>query len=126
MSYLLGQNLIIANESGNALIAAAKSCAIRKEREMIETSSPTSGTYRTYRGGRIGWSISLSNLTVSPGTDLDKVGGSPVTIRVTVNGTTVNTGMAIFAVCEITATIGNLAKGTFELQGTGPLSNPES
>lgn len=126
MSYLLGHNLIIANESGNALIAAAKSCTIRKEMEIIETSSPTSGTYRTYRGGRLGWSISLSNLTVSPGTDLDKVGGSPVTIRVNVNGNTVKTGSALFAVCEITATIGNLVKGTFELQGTGPLSNPES
>lgn len=125
MSFILGQNLIIANGSGNALIAASKSCAIRKEMEIIETSSPTSGIYRTYRGGRMGWSISISNLTVSPGTDLDKVGGQPVTIRVTVNGNTVKTGSALFAVCEITATVGNLVKGTFELQGTGPLINPE-
>lgn len=122
MNFVLGKNLIIANASGTALIAAAKSCTIRKEQELIETASPTSGTEKTFVGGRTEWSISLSCLTVAAGTDLDRVGSSPVTVKVMENGTEIKTGTAIFAVCEIAATIGNITKGAFTLQGTGPLT----
>lgn len=91
--------------------------------EVIETSSPTNGTARTYIAGRTDWSISVGYLITAPLTDLTRVGGSPVTIRVKLrDGQSYLTGSAIFQTCRITATRGNLAQGTFQLRGTGALS----
>jgi predicted secreted protein len=124
---MLGQDLLIlGSDSSTPIVAGARSCDIQKEREMIETASPSSGTARTYIAGRTGWSISLSTLVTSPATDLSKVDDStPVTIKVKVRGgSVILTGQAYFKRCVISAALGNLCKGRFELQGTGPLAPP--
>lgn len=118
-----GNDLLILNSNGSALIAGAKSCEIDMNCEVIETSSPTNGTARTYIAGRTDWSISVGYLITAPLTDLTRVGGSPVTVRVKLrDGQSYLTGSAIFQTCRITATRGNLAQGTFQLRGTGALS----
>lgn len=119
---LQGNDLLILNSSGTALIAGAKSCEINMDCETIETSSPTSGTARTYIAGRTDWSISVGYLVTSPLTDLPLV-GTTVSVRVKLrDGNSYLSGSAIFQTCRITATRGNLAQGTFQLRGTGPLS----
>lgn len=125
---MLGQDLLIIGSDGSTpVIAGSRSCEIQKERELIETASPMSGTARTYIPGRTGWSISLSTLVTSPATDLSKLDGNePVTIKVKVRGgSVILTGQAFFKRCVISAALGNLVKGSFELQGTGPLAPPQ-
>ena len=119
---MLGKDLLICNSSGTALIAAARSCEVAMECEMIETASPTSGTARTYIAGRTGWSITVGYLTTAPTTDIALVGGSPVTVQVKIRGGAAVQGSALFKTCRISGTVGNLAQGSFVLQGTGPLS----
>lgn len=125
---MLGQDLLIIGSDGSTpVIAGSRSCEIQKERELIETASPTSGTARTYIPGRTGWSISLSTLVTSPDTDLSKVdSNAPVTVKVKVRGgSVILTGQAFFKRCVVSAALGNLVKGSFELQGTGPLAPPQ-
>lgn len=125
---MLGQDLLIIGSDGSTpVIAGSRSCEIQKERELIETASLMSGTARTYIPGRTGWSISLSTLVTSPATDLSKLDGNePVTIKVKVRGgSVILTGQAFFKRCVISAALGNLVKGSFELQGTGPLAPPQ-
>lgn len=119
---MLGKDLLICNASGTALIAAARSCEVVMECEMIETASPTSGTTRTYIAGRTGWSITVGYLTTAPTTDLTLVGGSAVTVQVKIRGGSAVQGSALFKTCKVSGTVGNLAQGSFVLQGTGPLS----
>jgi hypothetical protein len=119
---MLGQDLLICNSSGTALIAAAKSCEVEAECELIETSSPTSGTARTYIPGRTSWRIIVNYLVSAPTVDLANVGGQAVTVQVKVRNGSASSGSAFFQTCRITGTVGNLTKGSFILVGTGPLS----
>lgn len=119
---MLGKDLLILNGSGTALIAAARSCEIEMDCKMIETASPTSSTAKTFIAGRSEWSITLSYLTSAPHTDLLKVGGSAVQVRVAVRDGGYASGSALFKTCRVSGTVGNLAQGSFVLQGTGPLS----
>ena len=78
---LLGNDLLILNSSGTALIAGAKSCEIDMSCETIETSSPSNGTARTYIAGRTEWSINVGYLVVDPLADIPRV-GQTASIRV--------------------------------------------
>lgn len=119
---MLGKDLLILDSSGNSLIAAARSCEIERDSEMIETASATSGTARDFKPGRTGWSISVGSLTESPTSDLMKVGGAAVTVQVKERGGSAVQGSGIFRTCKITGTCGNLVQGAFVIQGTGELS----
>ena len=118
---LQGNDLLILNSSGTALIAGAKSCEIDVNCETIETSSPSNGAARTYIAGRTDWTVSVGYLVTTPLSDLPNVGTS-VSIRIKVRNGSYLSGSAIFQTCRITATRGNLCQGTFQLRGTGPLS----
>lgn len=124
---LKGQDLLILGSDGSTpIVAGARSCEIQKERDLIETATPTSGTARTYIPGRTRWSINLNTLVTSPGTDLTKVDdGTAVTIKVKVRGgSIILSGSAYFQRCNVVATLGNLCQGSFVLQGSGPLAPP--
>lgn len=60
---LHGSNLII--KAGGMAIAAAKSCDISVQCEEIETSSPSTGEWRTAIIGRKSWTISTNQLVTS-------------------------------------------------------------
>ena len=122
---LHGKNLQILKLTGStyaAVVAMAKSCDVSVEGDMIETSSPSDGQWRHYIAGRKGWSINVSYLVTAGGfsADADMV-NKTVTIRVS-DGTAVMQGTAIVKTWKATGTVGNLAQGSFQFTGNGPLS----
>ena len=120
---MLGKDLLICDASGTALIAAARSCEIQRDKEMIETASTSSGRDRTYIPGRKGWTISVNSLTTDPTTDLELIDSdTSVTVQVKVRSGAALQGSAYFQRCVVTGKCGSLAQGSFVLQGTGPLS----
>lgn len=123
-----GNDLLILNSSGNALIAGSTSCEIDIQKDLLETSSPDSGKYRTYIAGRVDWTINVAYLVSAPLVDLKTIeDDQPVTIRVKVRGeNNYLQGSALFQTCHITATRGNLSQGTFVLRGNGKLEYPET
>ncbi len=121
---LHGENLII-KVNGTA-IAAAKSCTVSVESNLIPTSSPLDGGWTHVIAGRNSWSVRTNHLLIDNA--LSNIGtvGATVTIvmECKVNGTTIGTktGTAICRQWEGTFTKGNLAQGSFIFQGSGPLS----
>lgn len=117
---MLGNNLIISVD-GTA-IAASKSCNIDVECSTIETSSPMTGSFRTYLVGRKGWKVTVSTL-VSNNKNFLLTPGTSVTLSFAVrnDNTDVLTGDAICTHCKVTATRFNLVQGTFEFLGNGEL-----
>lgn len=71
---LTGNKLIITADGG--AIAAAKSFNFHHSQKQIETSSPYSGDYETYKGGRKSWNVSVGTLVLSErfASDVLKVG----------------------------------------------------
>lgn len=130
MSKIKGNDVLLF-AAGNA-IAGAKSCEIELECDLIETSSPTSGEFRSYISSRKGWSASGSFLLddslgfssmVSVGqTYTIQVG--KVTAGTRTLGADKVSGSAICTYCKITATRGNITQMSLKFQGTGALALP--
>ena len=72
MAIYHGRNLII--KAGGVAIAAAKSCDINVQCEEIETSSPSTGAWRTALTGRKSWSVSTNQLMTSIVRNVEMVG----------------------------------------------------
>ena len=124
MAVIQGRDIRIFNGDG-VIIAAAKSCTLKKSCEMIEKSSSTSATDREFIAGRTDWSIELSHLVISDA----KTGGIPLvrqtyTLTIKVGDASVLQGSAICTEATITSTIGNLAQGSVHFRGSGPLAPP--
>lgn len=126
-----GRNLKIYNSGGTALIAAAKSCTIRKQCDTIEVSSSSDGTVKNFLAGRTSWTVEISHLLMSSAPQ----GGIPLvgtTYAISVKDATgstpavVLTGNVVCTEATILATVGNLATGSVKMQGTGPLAVPSS
>lgn len=121
---------IIITVNGTA-IAGAKSCEIQVQKDLIETSSPTSGNARTFIQGRYTWKLTTSHLIVSTGDTTPvrtfirrAILNNTVTITIRDNDYTYDTltGTAICTTAHITAIKGNLAQGSLEWQGNGSLT----
>ena len=121
---------------GGTAIAAATTSEPESEVAMIETASPTQGDWCEYVAGRKKWSISVGCLVLSTSAlhtvnqtgiqDLLAV-GTKVTLLIKERNTVDSTGLtgqAWVRVCRQTYTRGNLVKGSFVFQGSGPLSIP--
>lgn len=122
MSVIHGNDLLILNSIGTALIAGAKSCEIEMQCDVIETSNALSAGAKTYLAGRKDWTINIGYLVQNPLTELPMV-GQTVTVRVKVRGSnSYLSGSAIVQTCRVTGTRGSLATGTFVLKGSGALS----
>lgn len=80
-----GKDIIIRNSNGTAVIAAAKSCEINVQADVIETASATSGTWKQNRAGRLSWSVSINHLFMSLARFAPMVGTS-LTIKLSING----------------------------------------
>ena len=117
---LKGRNLIISVNS--TALAGAKTCEIDVTCDTIPASSSTNGQWKHVLSGRKSWSISTGHL-VSVGTfptEVEMV-ATKVTIRVS-DGTVQMQGAAIVKTWKSTGTVGNLAQGSFQFVGDGPLS----
>ena len=123
----LGKNIIIKWNNGGSLvaIAAAKSCSINHTCDMKEISSPSSPTTRTYMAGRKGWRVTIGTL-LSDVLDLLKVGNSYTLNILNDGGSTGLSGTGLLMESDVTATVGNLATGSFVFQGSGDLVNMTS
>ena len=119
-----GNNIIVL--SGGKAIAGTKSDELQVECDTIEIASSTDQGWTHYLAGRKSWSLTVGWLLLAT-TDVRKAltVGSTVTIKFKGrNDTDANglSGSAIIRTCKITAVKGNLAQGSFQFVGTGPLS----
>ena len=130
---LQGKNLIV--KANGDVIAAAKSCTLNIDCEIIEVSSPTDGQWKHIIAGMKSWSVSTTHfVSAEHATDMVLMGyllrvGSESNLRIqlTISEGNVTTtqalvGTAVCKSCQITATKGNLMQGSFKFQGTGALS----
>lgn len=118
-----GRNLLIYSEG--AAIAGAKSCEVTTEADQIEVSSPTSGVWREYKGGRKGWSVTVSTLVLSM-YDTLMTSGQRVWLTMVVrtpNGLGADrlSGYAWCKNAKVNAAVGDLCKGGFTFVGDGEL-----
>lgn len=115
-----GKDIIIYEGSDEPVaIAASKSCTIDKQAGTVETSSPASGTARSYASGRTDWVCTMNNLVLSVKDNMLRVGETYfITMGVRGSSTDTITGYAICTECNITGTVGNLAQGSFRFQGS--------
>lgn len=114
-----GRDLIVSL-NGTA-IAAARSCDITVDDDMIEVTTPTSGRAKAYRAGRYGWTVDVSCLVLSPNMVISN--GQQLTFSCKEAGSTnYLTGTVIRKGSKMTGTVGNLAQGSYSFIGTGPLS----
>lgn len=124
MAIIHGGNIIVSRWVGSTLtaFAAAKSCDIEVEGTEIETSSPDSGEWKTYRPGRKGWRVTVSGLTTGLKNALLR--GTSVDLRIEVRNSQSDymTGNAIVHLSKVTATKGNLSQYSCVFVGNGALS----
>ena len=108
----------------NVIVAISTSCEYDHDVDTMEVSSPDTGLYRTYIPGRHSWQISCSWL-VKNTTDLSKkiqTASQNKTLEVKLCYTGNEEfagGTAICTKLKITATRGDLIKGSFVFKGTG-------
>ena len=122
---LHGRNIILL--AGGTAVAAAKSCELNVSAEVIKTASPSDGAWENAIAGRKSWRVTCNQLVTSITNGLAIV-GTQVTLRMSVmNGSTETEalqGTAIVKDWKITATLGNLAQGSFQFHGVGALEVP--
>lgn len=130
----LGRNIFISADGTTSPIAGTRSDEIRTSVETIEISSPTSGQWKERVAGRKDWSFTVNWIvaasTEATGTKLVNLLNVGTTYNIKVcerSGSSVVvilTGTAICKTATVTGTIGNLAHGTFQFEGNGPLAEP--
>ena len=114
---LKGQNVIL--KMGGVAIAAAKSCSVDVDVDMIKVSSPTDGAWEHSIAGRKSWKASCSHLVTQISDSVAMVGQSVTLLFQPVDdsGTALSNvsalqGTAIVKSWKGTFTIFNLAQGT--------------
>lgn len=117
-----GNNILVLR-NGTA-IAGTISDEIQAGSELLEISSPTSGDWKEFMAGRKEWSLNVSFLVTQNG-DISMllVTGTTYRLQIKPRNSSLGSvsGNAILKVCKITSTKGNLAQGSFQFVGTGPL-----
>ena len=117
---------------GSTLIAGMKSNDIETDIEMIEVSSPSSGTWREYRTGRKEWKVSVNYLVPTNSAlgnsaaalkDLLCIGNTYTLKFMSRGGDSSNgvAGSAILKTCKVSAAKGDLVTGSFTFIGNGNL-----
>lgn len=116
-------------------IAAAKNCEITINADTIETTSPSSGAWKTFRPGRKDWSVGVSGLvSVTDGaSDIQSLlqeSGAEVTLTFKIisdryggsGNVDVCSGTAVCKSVKVGAGRGNLATYSCDFRGSGELS----
>ena len=121
-----GNNILIY--VNGAVVAGTRSNEVQSNRELIEIASPTSGEWREFITGRKDWGFTISWL-VSSHSDIQQLllNAGVVTVRIIGRGQSLGlTGQAIVQSCKMTFTRGNLAQGSLQLKGSGPLTQEQA
>ena len=134
MGVIIGKNIFIyAGSSGTSpIIAAAKSCTISSNCDLIEKASSTQNTSKEYVAGRDEWEVSLDHLVttgttqspVDPFEGLLKVRGT-YTLSIVIGGTR-KIGTAICQHADSRGSVGSLGTGSIKFKGSGPLTAPST
>ena len=117
-----GNNILIYIDG--TVVAGTRSNEVQSNRELIEIACPTSGEWREFIAGRKDWGFTVSWL-VSSHADIQQLllNAGVVTVRIVGRGETLGlTGSAIVQTCRMTFTRSNLAQGSLQLKGNGPLT----
>ena len=121
-----GNNILIYIDG--TVVAGTRSNEVQSNRELIEIASPTSGEWREFIAGRKDWGFTVSWL-VSSHADIQQLllNAGVVTVRIVGRGETLGlTGSAIVQTCRMTFTRSNLAQGSLQLKGNGPLTQEQT
>ena len=112
---------IFISLGGSTPFAGTKTNNIRVGSETIEIAS-LSQDWKTYIAGRKDWSCSIDWL-LSSGGNLSSLlmAGQTYTINIICADGGSLTGSAICTEADIKATLGSLAQGSFQFQGSGEL-----
>ena len=123
-----GKNVVVIDGTNHAVVAAARSCDIDVDCEMIEVAGLGQGGWRHYRKGRKGWTVNIGHLLATGGLQgaLLRPGGDYVIKIAETNNNGVVQSVTVTgnAVCErvkLTGTVGNLAQGSAVFRGNGGL-----
>lgn len=119
-----GNNILVFK--GGTAIAQTKSDELQVDCDMIEISSASEQSWKSVINGRKSWSLSVSWL-VSAVTDIRKVLEVGTRVQLKIKGRSATdvqgvTGYAYIKTCKVSMTRGNLATGSFQFVGDGPLS----
>lgn len=124
MAVVLGKNIFIyAGNSGTSpIIAAAKSCTISSQCDVLEKASSTQQSSKEFVAGRDEWEVSLDHLITSgaPFEGLLKVRGT-YTLSIVI-GTTRKIGTAICQHADIRGAVNSIGTGSVKFKGSGPLT----
>lgn len=120
---LHGKKVLI--KTGGHIVAACKTLDIDHQCDLIERSSPDSGSSRTFMAGRKDWSVTSNHLVLHLCDFMLSVGQMyelEIEDRQTLDEYTILKGNAICQKAKITADTGSLVKGTFIFKGSGELT----
>ena len=118
--------IVILSQGGTALASTSiRSQDIQTSCATIEKASSTQQDWEEHIAGRKSWNLTVNYLVLASAqvNDLLYV-GQTFDIRMDIGETTYLVGKAIMNQVKQTATIGNLAQGSFSLKGSGPLAAP--
>lgn len=118
--------IVILSQGGTALASTSiRSQDIQTSCATIEKASSTQQDWEEHIAGRKSWNLTVNYLVLSSAkvNDLLYV-GQTFDISMNIGETTYLVGKAIMIQVKQTATIGNLAQGSFSLKGSGPLAAP--
>ena len=120
-----GNDLMVAS-TGN-VIAAAKTCEVEIDADVVEVSRSTEGAVKHFVAGRTEWSMSVGCLMTSVTTvaALEAMVGTEQNVTFGVRGAAAGerlTGRAIVQRLRWTGTRGSLATYQATLRGTGALT----
>lgn len=125
-----GNNIIVYTSSDNGshwtAIGATRSDKLQSAGETIEISSATDADWQHFISGRKSWSLQASWL-VTAVADVRKVLQVGTRVKVRIGGRSYSSssgveGFAYITQCEMAFTRGNLATGSLQLKGDGPLT----
>ena len=122
MGVILGRKVFIySGGTGTAaVIAAAKSCTINIQYDMIEKASSSQGVAKEYTYGRYKWDITVDHLVMAGNEfqGINLAGGSRLLISVVVNGVR-KKGYVLCPQAGLSAPVNGLATGSVTFQGDG-------
>ena len=124
---MTGKNIILVLLQGGVALAstAIRSHDIEAASETIEHASATQQEWKEYLIGRKGWRVTVNYLLLTSAKVADLLYvGQTFDVQLKVGESTLLTGQVLMQSVKHTATIDNLAQGSFSLLGTGALSAP--
>lgn len=109
---------------GDTVIAGTRSHDIQVDVQDIPYSTPDTGQWRRRKAGMKDWSVTVNYLVLTDAgvRDVLKDGNTYTLVMQDRNGDYSIKGQALLKTCKQTYTVGNLAQGTFQFLGDGPLT----